>query len=118
MPSQFINGRSVNLGANTSLETGNPWYVGDFARLTVSVTTGSAVGSRTTIIASNEDGFQSTLSSANRTLNTNQWSIITTIVTPGVYTIDTGFRWINAIRDTAFSGQTASNTTVIFEGTT
>ncbi len=111
-------GYQLNIGANSSNETGNPWFVGDWARLTVSVTTGSAVGSRTTIVGSNEDGFSSTLSSADRTVNTNQWSIITTIVTPGLYTIDAGFRWINAIRATAFSGQTASNTTVVFAGST
>ncbi len=118
MPKFSVTQRQLNLGANSSLETGNPFLVADFALLTVSVTTGSAVASRTTIVASNEDGFQSTLSSANRTINTNQWSILTTIVAPGTYTISPGFRWVNAIRDTAFSGQTASNTTVVFAGTT
>jgi hypothetical protein len=110
--------RQVNLGANTSSETGNPWYVGDYKQLTISVATGSAQASRVTIVGSNDDGFSSTLSSANRLVNTNQWSIVTTIVVPGLYTIDPGFRWVNAIRDTAFSGQTASNLTVIFAGTT
>lgn len=110
--------RQLNLGANTSQETGNPWFVGDYWTLTVSVTTGAAAASRTTIVGSNEDGFNSTLSSADRTVNTNQWSIVTTITSPGLYTLDTGFRWVNAIRATANSGQTASNTTVIFAGMT
>lgn len=107
----------LNLGANSSRQTGEPWFVGDFARLTVSLTTGAAAASRISIIGSNEDGFQSTLSSGNPTVNTNVWSHLTQLLSPGVFTIDTGFRWVNAIRAASESGQTASNVTVIFCGT-
>lgn len=106
----------VNLGADTSSQTGNPWFVGDFRTLTVSVTSGSAAASRLSILGSNNDGFNSTLSSGNPTVDTNQWSHVTQILTQGVFTIEPGFRWINAVRATAFSGQTGSNITVIFEG--
>lgn len=118
MARQLITQSQVNLGANTSSQTGNPWFVGDYRQITVSVTTGAAAASRTSILASDEDGFQSTLSSANALVNTNQWSHITQITAPGVYTIDPGMRWLMAIRATANSGQTASNTTVIFTGRT
>lgn len=118
MARQLITGRQVNLGANTSVQTGNPFYVGDFKDLTVSITTGADAASRISILGSNEDGFQSTLSSGSPTVNTNQWSHITQILSRGVYTIDTGFRWINALRAASESGQTASNVTVIFAGTT
>lgn len=108
----------VNLGANTSSQTGNPFYVGDLRQITVSVTTGAAAASRISIIGSNADGLQSTLSSANPTVATNLWSHITQLLVPGIFTIDPGFRWVNAIRATSESGQTASNVTVIFAGRT
>lgn len=108
----------VNLGANTSAQTGNPWFVGDFRQITVSVTTGAAAASRISIIGSNADGFSSTLSSGSPTVNTNNWSHLTQLLAPGVFTIDPGFRWLNAIRAPSESGQTASNVTVIFAGRT
>lgn len=120
MGKQLYTGRQVNLGSATGLSimTGNPWYVGDYAALTCSVTTGAAAASRITILASNEDGFNSTLSSGNPTAATNQWSIATVLTAPGMYTIDAGIRWINALRAVAESGQTASTVTVIFAGKT
>lgn len=117
MPSNRPNQSQINLGAHNSLETGNPWFVGEYARLTASVITGAAAASRVTIVGSNLDGFASGLSTALRTASNNTWSIVTVITGGGlIATIDTGFRWINAIRDTSNSGQTASNITVVFNG--
>lgn len=104
------------LGANTSLQTSNPWFSGDLGRISVSVTTGAAAASRVTIVGSDADGLTSTLSSASPTVNTNNWSQVTAITSPGVFVIDPGPRWLMAIRDTSNSGQTASNITVLFTG--
>lgn len=114
MPSNRPNQYQVNLGAHNSLETGNPWFVGEYARLTAHVVIGAA--SQVTIVGSNHDGLTSTLSTALRTGSNNTWSIVTTISSSGLYTIDTGWRWVNAIRATANSGQTASNNSLIFNG--
>ena len=62
----------------------------------------------------NLDGFTSTLSTALATASNNTWSILTAITGQGLFVIDPGFRWVNAIRDTSASGQTASNITVVF----
>ena len=124
MGKQLYTGRQVNLGMGASGSTGLPWYVGDFASVTVSVETGSAVASRTTIMGSNLDGFQSTLSSGGGLGDTTNngsggWSNVIVITVPGVSSLTiTGIRWLNALRPILASGQTASNTTVIFAGTT
>jgi hypothetical protein len=107
----------INLGANSSNVTGTPYFVGDFTYLTVSKESGSAFASRLTILASNQDGFQSQLGTANATVPAGNWSILTVITNQGIYPLDSGFRWINAVRPTQTSGQTASNITVTFAGT-
>ena len=107
----YPNKTHICLGAQNSLFTGNPWYVGDAARLTVSISSSDTVVSKWTLIGSLADGLTSTLSSANPTVNTVLWSILTTITKPGMYTLDPNVRWINAIREDA---STASKTTVIF----
>lgn len=116
MPTNVPPKYQINLGADSSRETGNPWFVGDYTRLTVSISPAVA-SSIVTIVGSNLDGFTSGLSTALRTGSNNTWSIVTSITGSGlIATIDPGFRWINAIRATSASGQTASNITVIFTG--
>lgn len=117
MPTTNIPAKyQVNLGAHNSLETGNPFFVADFAKITASLITGAAVASQVTIVGSNLDGFQSTLSTALRTASNNTWSIITTLTAPGTFVIDPGVRWLMGIRTTSQSGQTASQVTLIFSG--
>lgn len=113
----------VILGADTSNVTSTNYFVGDFAALTISITTGSAHASRITVQGSNADGFQSSLSAGggfgNATIPVNPWSHLTVILpvaAANIFTIDPGVRWINVIRPTAASGQTASNITVIVAG--
>lgn len=107
--------RHVNLGADTSNQTGRPWFVGDFIDLTVSISSSASNGSRFTIVGSNLDGFQSVLGDASQTVPNTSWSIVTTIVQQGLYTIDTGFRWVNAFRDGVSA---ASMTTITFAAKT
>lgn len=104
--------RQVNLGANTSSQTGTPWYVGDAATLSVSISSSASNGSRFTIVGSNDDGFQSALGTPSQTGSAGNWSVVTAIVQQGIYTIDPpAFRWINAFRD---GTSVASMTTIVF----
>ena len=112
-----ITGRQENLGAKNSLQTGNPWFVGDFQQLSVSIQSSTGSASRYTILGTNLDGFQSTLSSANPTIPANGWSIVTVLTAQGLYSVDVGFRWVNAVRD-AISVSAASNCTIVFAGRT
>ena len=117
--------RQLALGANTSDLTSAPWFVGDFRQIGISIQTGSAHASRITVQASNEDGFQSSLSAnggfGNSTIPVGGWSHLTVILPVGAinnFTLTPGMRWLNVIRQTATSGQTASNVTVILTGRT
>ena len=113
------------LGADTSDITSPNVFVGDYKTLTISITTGSAFASRITVQASNFDGFQSTLSSAggfgNSTVPVGGWSHLTVILpvsAANVFSITPIPRWINVLRSTQVSGQTASNVTVALYGHT
>jgi hypothetical protein len=106
-------GYQINLGAANSNLTGGAWYVGDAATLTVSIQSSTGSASRYTILGSNGDGFQSALGTPSQTVPAGGWSIITTITSQGLYTIDTGFRWINSVR-TVIDTSAASNVTILF----
>lgn len=96
-----INKYHVALGADTSNLTGRPWYVGDLAFLTASVITSTATASRVTFVGSNDDGLQSALGTPSPTVPAGNWSIVTTVVAPGIYGFSAlGFRWINVFRNT------------------
>lgn len=119
----MATGQQVNLGAASSSQTGNPYYVGDAWTLSMSIETGAAAASRITILGSNLDGFQSSLSAGGgygSPLNgAPGWSVLTANAgAPGIFALDVGYRWINAIRHLSASGQTASNITVIFTKST
>jgi hypothetical protein len=75
----------------SSTYTSNPVLVADARQITLSVQTGAAAASRVTLWATNYDGFQTALAE-------NTWSVISTILSPGVYTIDSGMRWLRASR--------------------
>lgn len=103
----------TNLGAANSNLTGNPWFVGDAATLTVSIQSSTGSASRYTILGSNADGFQSALGTPSQTVPAGGWSIVTTITAAGIYTIDPGMRWINSCR-TVIDTSANSNVTIIF----
>ena len=90
--------------ASSSTGTSNPVLVGDCRLLSLSIQSGSnASASRYTVSLSNNDGLQSA---------TLHWSVVTTILGQGVYTIDPAGRWLQVERpDFAISG--SSNCTVI-----
>ena len=117
MPRQFISGRQVNLGAANSSLTGTPWFVGDYASLTVSVQSSTGSASRYTILGTNDDGLTAALGPPSQTVPAGGWSIVTAITSAGLYTLDTGFRWINSVR-TVIDTSAASNITVTFYGRT
>ena len=118
------------LGADTSDITSPNLFTGDFKGLTLSITTGSAFASRITVQACNLDGFQSTLSAnggfGNSTIPIGGWSHLTVILPVSAANVFTIFpqggaalpRWINVLRSTQVSGQTASNVTVVAYGHT
>lgn len=113
------------LGADTSDLTSMNIFTGDFSTYVLSIRTGSAFASRITVQGCNLDGFQSTLSEnggfGNSTIPIGGWSHLTVILpvsVANVFTITPLPRWINVIRSTQVSGQTASNVTIVGYGHT
>ena len=74
---------------SSSSGTGLACWVGDARLITLSIRSSTASASRFTISGSNDDGFQSAIAEGS-------WSVITTIVSQGIYTLDPGARWIRA----------------------
>ena len=64
-------------------------YVGDYDHIAISIQTSDAAASRLTLESSFEDGFAASLTTR---------SVVTTITSPGVYTIEPGLRWLRAKR--------------------
>ena len=101
--------RSVTmLGASTSTSTSNPELVADFRQLALSITSSTASSSRYTVWGTAADGLQSALQAQD-------WSVATTIVSQGVFTIDPGLRWLKVERD-SISVSAASNVTFWLHG--
>lgn len=92
----------VILDSNSS-GTGLPHFVGDARLLTLSIQTSTASASRFTISGSNADGFQASIPDAS-------FSVLTTIVAPGLYTIDPGARWLRAEQPVFSLSATSANT--------
>lgn len=120
---EFYTREKLLLGADTSNVTSPPIFVGDFQRVTISVTTGSGSASRITVQGSNGDGFQSTLSAeggyGNSTVPVYPWSHLTVFLPVGAdnfFSLTTIPRWVCVVRPTLGSGQTASNITVVLTG--
>ena len=111
----FPNRQHVALGAANSNLTGAIWYTGDFNEISVSIQSSTASASRYTIIGTNADGFQSALGTPSQTVPAGGWSILTTLLGEGMYTVAPGARWITAFRDT-ISVSANSNVTMTFAG--
>jgi hypothetical protein len=92
--------------ASSSTGSSLPVFVGDCRLLTLSVQSSNASASRYTVSISNNDGFQSRDSALF-------FSVVTTILNQGVYTIDPGGRWLQVERPNFGMGSAASNVTVI-----
>jgi hypothetical protein len=74
---------------SSSSGTGLAYFVGDARLISLSVQTSTASASRYTISMSNADGMQESIPAAS-------FSVVTTILNAGIYTIDPGGRWIRA----------------------
>lgn len=113
MGNVIYSGRQISLGAANSNLTGNPWFVGDAATISISIVSSTGSASRYTILGTNDDGFQSALGTPSQTVPAGGWSIVTVLTSQGVYTVDSGLRWINSCR-TVIDTSAASNVTIIF----
>lgn len=71
----------------SSATTSSPYFVGDFASLSVQIGSASTV----TIWGSNADGFTAVIPEAD-------WSVVSTVAAAGVQKIETGFRWLRIHR--------------------
>ena len=71
----------------SSATTSSPYFVGDFASLSVQIGSASTV----TIWGSNADGFTAVIPEAD-------WSVVSTVAAAGVQNIETGFRWLRIHR--------------------
>lgn len=93
--------RSQVILDSSSSGTGTAYWTGDARILTLSVQSSTASASRFTINGSNADGFKEAIPEAS-------WSVLTTITTRGVFTVDPGCRWIRAEQPNfALSGTSA-----------
>jgi hypothetical protein len=90
----------VILDSNSS-GTGTAHFVGDARLVTVSVITSTGSASRFTISLSNDNGLQAAVVN---------WSIATTLVNTGIFTIDPGARWIRAEQPVFSLSATSANT--------
>lgn len=115
MPYGPVSRQQILLGANTSNQTGAVALCQDYAFISISIQSTASNGSRWTVIGSNDDGFAKALGTPSQTVSQNGWSIITTIVNQGVYTISAPIRWLNVFRDGVSA---ASMTTITLAGRT
>ena len=94
----------VILDSNSS-GTGLAYWTGDARLVTLSIQSSTGSASRFTVSGSNADGFQAAIPEAS-------WSVLTTITTRGVFTVDPGCRWIRAEQpDFALSATSAVTVT-------
>ena len=107
--------RQVVFGADTSNLTGTDYFVGDLRQITLSLETSTGSASRFTVVGTNSDGFSAGLPTKSQTVS-GAWSVITTVLGAGQFTVDAGFRWINAFRPN-FAVSASSNATLILAGT-
>jgi hypothetical protein len=91
--------------ASSSTGTSNPSLVGDCRLLTLSIQTSTASASRFTVSLSNWNGMQEAIPETS-------WSVATTILSAGVFTIDPGANFVRVERP-AFGISATSNVTMI-----
>lgn len=113
MGNVIYTGRQISLGAANSNLTGTPYFVGDAATISVSIVSSTGSASRYTILGTNDDGLQSALGTPSQTVPAGGWSIVTALTAQGVYTIDSGLRWLNSVR-TVIDTSANSNVSIIF----
>lgn len=92
----------VILDSNSS-GTSPAQYVGDARLLTLSIQTSTTSASRFTVSLSNAQGFNAAIPEAS-------WSVATTLLNAGMYTIDPGARWLRAEQPDFSLSATSANT--------
>lgn len=80
--------------ATSSLLTAGPFLVADFDEVTFSWVTDTTAASRLTVQGSNDDGLRASIT---------DWSTMTTILSQGLFQLDTGFRWLRVLRPSSES---------------
>ena len=90
--------------AASSTYTSNTYLTADFATMSVSVVSTAAVASLWTIEGSNDDGILDPVTN---------WSTITALTVPGLYSVDPGPRWMR-FRKASLD----SRTSIILQGWT
>ncbi len=73
----------------SSTYTGNWQLISDYASMSLSIITQDTGASRFTIDGSNDDGYAAAIT---------QYSTLTALTAPGLYTIDPGARWMRVRR--------------------
>lgn len=84
--------------AATSTYTSNSFLAVDAATISISVVTTQNAASLVTIDGSNDEGI---------TASITNWSTITGLTAPGLYTIDPGARWIRVRKSSIDSATSA-----------
>ena len=79
--------RDHDFFGTSSATTSLPYFVGDFASLSVQMGSASTV----TVWGSNANGFTAAIPEVD-------WSVVSTVAAAGVQKIETGFRWLRVYR--------------------
>ncbi len=91
----LLGADSSNISSHASVNC----YVGDAFALSLSIQSSNASLSRWTVMGSNADGLRTALvNPLVSSINTGDWSIVTTVLASGVYTVTPGFRWLDVFR--------------------
>ena len=95
-----------NTLTTASLFTSTAQLVDGYRQLSISIQTQGTTAQNVRVYGTNADGL-------NTSLNTWNWSLVTSIPQQGIYTVDPGMRWLQTDRLPASID--ASNTTVILQ---
>ena len=77
--------------ANSSVRTSSSLCVADARQITLSIQTSGGGASRYTVWATNGHGF-------NTALGEGDWSVVSSLVSQGVFTLDPAFRFMRVTR--------------------
>ena len=83
----YVREHSFFTAGSSSVTTSAAYFVGDFTSLSLELGSASTV----TLQGSNADGFTAALAEPD-------WSTVSTVAAAGLQNVETGFRWLRAVR--------------------
>jgi hypothetical protein len=99
----------VLLGVSNSTLTSAPQLVDGYRQLSISITSAGTIAGDVLVYGSNINGFDAALPSSL------SFSLVTTISSQGIYTVDPGMRWLLVERENTLAGSALSNATIMLQ---